>query len=319
MTFLHPLRLVLLVGVVALAVAYVVVQRRRRAAVARYTDPARLAALAPQRPGSVRRHLSPALALVALATMVVALAEPTRAEAVARERGVVVLAVDVSASMSATDVAPSRLDAAIDGATGFVDGLPDGLHIGLVVFDGDARLVVPPTTEQATVTAAIARLGAGEGTAAGEGIATSLRAVESVLSPDLLASGEDLPASIVLLSDGATTVGRPALTAAAEAADVGVPVTTIAFGTPQGTVTLGGETVAVPADPATMRAVADATGARSFEATTAGELGDVYADISTAVGTTTERREVTRGLLGGAVVALLASAAASASTGSSRP
>ncbi|MEZ5180000.1 MAG: VWA domain-containing protein [Acidimicrobiales bacterium] len=192
---------------------------------------------------------------------------------------------------------------------GFVEGLPEGLHVGLVAFDGTARLAVAPTTDRAAVVAAIGDLAEGPGTAAGEGIATSLAAVQAALSPTLLASGEDLPASIVLLSDGATTVGRSAESAAAEAAKVGVPVTTISFGTPDGIVTFDGETVRVPADPETMRAVAEATGARSFEAASADELGDVYADISTAVGTTTERREVTRSFVGLAVVALLGAGA----------
>ncbi|MBX3286093.1 MAG: VWA domain-containing protein [Actinobacteria bacterium] len=308
MSFLHPDRLALLLAVVALAGAYAAVQRRNRAAAARYALPARHAALRPARRGPAR-HAGPLLAMVALAALVVAVAQPTRAEAVAREQGVVVLAVDVSASMSATDIAPTRLDAAKAGATGFVEGLPEGLHVGLVAFDGTARLAVAPTTDRAAVVAAIGDLAEGPGTAAGEGIATSLAAVQAALSPTLLASGEDLPASIVLLSDGATTVGRSAESAAAEAAKVGVPVTTISFGTPDGIVTFDGETVRVPADPETMRAVAEATGARSFEAASADELGDVYADISTAVGTTTERREVTRSFVGLAVVALLGAGA----------
>ncbi|QXC61096.1 VWA domain-containing protein [Aquihabitans sp. G128] len=306
MNFLHPLRLFLLLGVGGLAVAYVAVLVRHRRAAAAYADPARLAALSPGVARSRRtRHLSPVLCLAALAALVVAIAQPTRAEAVPRNEGVVVLAIDVSASMQATDISPSRLDAAIAGATDFVEGLPSGLHVGLVAFDADARLLVAPTTDRATVTAAISGLTEGAGTAAGEGIATSLTAVESVLSPDLLASGKDLPASIVLLSDGATTVGRTAQEGAALAADVGVPVTTIAFGTADGTVSLDGETVRVPADPETMQAVAGATGARSFQASSAGELGDVYADISIAVGSTTEQREVTRGVLGVAMAGVL--------------
>ena len=308
MSFLHPARLALLLGVAGFAAAYVVVLTRGRGAAARYARPERHGTLAPVRRGPVARHVGPVLALVALVTLVVAIAQPTRAEAVAREEGVVVLAVDVSASMSATDIAPTRLDAAIAGATDFVEGLPEGLHVGLVSFDENAELVMAPTTDRAAVTAAVAGLTEGPGTAAGEGIATSLAAVRSVLSPELLASGEDLPASIVLLSDGATTVGRSAESAAQAAAELGVPVTTIAFGTPEGTVTLGGETISVPADPETMRNVARATGARSFEAGSADELGDVYADITTSVGTTTEDREVTRTFLGVAIVALLGAA-----------
>lgn len=314
MSFLHPYRLGLLVALVALAGAYAAVQVRNRAAAARYADPARRSALRPGARRGPSRHAGPALSMFALAALIVALAQPTRAEAVAREQGVVVLAVDVSASMSATDIAPTRLDAAIAGATDFVEGLPEGLHVGLVAFDGTARLAVAPTTDRDAVVAAIGTLTEGPGTAAGEGIATSLAAVEAALSPSLVASGEDLPASIVLLSDGATTVGRSAVSAANEAAEVGVPVTTISFGTPEGTVTFDGETVQVPADPETMRAVAEATGARSFEATSAAELGDVYADIATAVGTTSEEREVTRTFMGLAVISLFAAGAVGLAT-----
>lgn len=315
MSFLHPARVALLLGVVALAVAYVAILYRSRRAAARYARPDRHAALAPTRRKPVARHAGPVLALVALACLVLAIAQPTRAEAVAREQGVVVLAVDVSASMSATDIAPTRLDAAIKGATDFVNGLPKGLHVGLVSFDENARLVVAPTTDRAAVTTAIANLEEGPGTAAGEGIATSLAAVQSVLSPKLVASGDDLPASIVLLSDGATTVGRTAEAAAQDAAKARVPVTTISFGTPDGTVTVQGETLSVPADPETMANVAEITGAKSFEAGSADELSNVYDDITTSVGTTTEQRDVTRVFVGAAMVLLLAAAGTALFTG----
>lgn len=314
MNFLHPDRLWSLVVVVGLAAAYVVVQARRRRAIARYANPDLIHRLAPDRAGRAR-HLSPLLSLVALAALAVAIAQPTRAEAVPRNEGVVVLAVDVSASMAATDVNPTRLGAAIAGATEFVAGLPDGLHVGLVAFDGTAKLLVAPTTDRIAVTAAVAALKTGPGTATGEGIYTSLEAAQSVLSPDLLASGQDLPASVVLISDGATTVGRPVDGAVAEADKLGVPITTIAFGTPNGTVTLDGETVGVPADTETMKTVAADTGGTSFQATTAGELKDVYADISSVVGTTTEQREVTRAFLGLALALLLGSVVISAWTG----
>ena len=314
MSFLHPIRLALLLGVVGLAATYAAVLVRNRRAAARYAAPARQAGLTSQRTGPVARHAGPVLALAALAGLVVAIAQPTRAEAVAREQGVVVVTVDVSASMSATDVAPTRLQAAITGATSFVNGLPEGLHIGLVSFDKNARLLVAPTTDRAKVTQAIANLQEGPGTAAGEGIATSLAAVQSVLSPKLLNSKADLPASIVLLSDGATTVGRSAEQGATEAAKARVPVTTISFGTQDGTVTVDGETLNVPADPQTMENVARITGAKSFTAGSADELKDVYDDITTSVGTTTEDRELTTGFLGAAFVLLLAAAGVTLAT-----
>ena len=116
-----------------------------------------------------------------------------------------------------------------------------------------------------------------------------------------------MPASVVLLSDGYTTVGRPAEQAAEEAADLGIPVTTIAYGTPTGTVAVQGQIVDVPADTTTMQAVADMTGGRYFEATTAGELDDAYTDIRTVVGYTTEPREVSRAFFGAGLLVLLGS------------
>ena len=314
MSFLHPDRLWSLVAILGLVAAYLVVQARRRRAISRYTNPEMLDRLAPDRAGPTR-HLAPLLSVIALVGLVVAIAQPIRAEAVPRDEGVVVLAVDVSASMAATDVLPTRLDAAIAGASEFVDGLPAGLHVGLVAFDGTARVLVVPTTDHAAVTNAVAHLTIGPGTATGEGIYASLDTAQSVLAPDMLGSGADLPASIVLLADGATTLGRPIDGAVAEAVKLGVPVTTIAFGTPEGTVTINGETVGVPADTETMRAVAAETGATSFEATTAGELKDVYGDITSVVGSTTEDREIGRAFLGMALIAILGSVLVSSWTG----
>jgi Ca-activated chloride channel homolog len=317
---LHPGRLWVLAVVALLAASYVGVQRYRRVALDRYADAALQHLVVPDR-ASRRRHLPVVMVLTALAVLVVAVAQPTRAEAVAREHGVVVLAVDVSASMASTDVRPSRIAAAIAGAAAFVDDIPDGIHVGLVAFDGGARVLVTPTTDHAAVLDAVGALTIGRGTAAGEGIHASLDAVEAALAPGTLdagrAAGGGPPAAVVLLSDGATTVGRPVEHAAAAAAELGIPVTTIAFGTPNGTVTVQGEVVAVPADIPTMAAVARATGGSFFEASTAGELQDVYADIRTVVGTTTEQREITRAAVGLAL-ALTVAAVALATSWSNR-
>ncbi len=313
--FAHPGRLWLLVGVVALAALPGLVERQRARSRAAYADAQLLDSVAPRR-APLRRVAPVAVSLAALAVLVVATAQPTRDEVVPRRQGVVVLAVDVSASMAATDVAPDRLAAASAGGVDFVADVPEGIHVGLVAFDGEARLITPPTTDHEEVARAIRALRTGPGTAAGDGIAASLSAIEASLSPDLLGSGEDLPAAVVLLSDGVTTVGRPVDVAAAAAADLGVPITTIAFGTPEGTVRVQGEVVPVPADTATMRMVAQRTGGSYHEATTAGELVDVYADIRSAVGTTTEQREITVWLLGGGLV--LAALAAALTIGWSR-
>jgi Ca-activated chloride channel family protein len=308
MSFLHPERLALLLGVVALAAGYAVVWQRRSKAVARYTQPHLHDRLAPTRTRGVRRHIAPALALGALSMVLVSAAQPTRDERVPRDKGVVVLAIDTSLSMEATDISPNRLDAAIAGATKFVDDLPDGIEVGLVAFDSDARLLVSPTTDHGSVRSAIGTLTTNARTATGEAVFTSLDAVSTALGEDskTTASGDPAPAAIVLLSDGVETVGRSVDSATQAAVDAKVPVSTIAYGTPTGTVTIEGQTMSVPADTQTMKTVADATGGTYFEATSAGELKNIYADIQTTIGYETVPKEVGRALLGGAFVVLLA-------------
>jgi Ca-activated chloride channel family protein len=300
---------VLLALPLALLASYVVLARRRRLRAVRLPTTGVLAAVAPKR--SVwRRHAPAAVALLTVVLLVVAVARPARDERVPREAAVVVLAVDVSASMTATDVAPSRIDAAVAAASDFVDDVPDRFQLGLVAFDGTARVLTTPTEDHDAVRAALQRLTPGEGTAAGEGIAAALDAISSSVE-QAGGGGLDLPASIVLLSDGATTVGRPVEEAAREAADRSVPVSTIAFGTDRGTVVMGGEVVPVPADRQTMEAVADLTGGTAAEAETADELHDVYDDIGARVGSVVEQREIGRAFLGIALVALLAAVASS--------
>ncbi|MCU1369285.1 MAG: von Willebrand factor, type [Ilumatobacteraceae bacterium] len=304
MSFLHAERLWLLLGVLVLVITYVAVLRLRTRSIARYTNPELHERLAPTLAGR-RRHVAPALALVALSTLLVAAAQPTRLEQVPREEGVVVLAIDTSLSMTATDIEPTRLEAAIDGATSFVDDLPAGIEVGLVAFDSDARLLVSPTTDHANVQAAIESLTTNPRTATGEAVFTSLDAVRTALADETTSSGEAVPAAIVLLSDGVETVGRPVEEATTAAVDAKVPVSTIAYGTPTGTVNIEGENLPVPADTTAMSAVAEATGGNYFEATTAGELQDVYANIQTTIGYETQPREVGRALLGAAFAVLL--------------
>lgn len=308
MSFLHPERLVLLLGVVALAAAYLVVQRRRTTTIERYTNPELHDRLVPNQVGA-RRHVGAALAMGALALTLVAAAQPTRPERVPREQGVVVLAIDTSLSMNATDISPNRLDAAIAGASSFVDELPPGIEVGLVSFNSAARLLVSPTDDHDAVKASIATLTTNERTATGEAVYTSIDAVKTALTDKGIEVGTDeAPAAIVLLSDGVETVGRSVSDATQAASDAKIPVSTIAYGTPDGTVTIGGDTIGVPADTVTMEAVADQTGGTYFEATSAGELEDVYADIQTTIGYETVPREVGRAFLGGAFIILLAAA-----------
>jgi Ca-activated chloride channel family protein len=285
MTFLSPARLLLLVVVAGLAAAYVVLQRRRRHYALRFTNLDLLASVAPRRPGW-RRHVPAALMALALAGFVVGLARPARDERVPKEAATVMLVVDTSISMEATDVEPNRLEAARAAGRSFVKGLPKRMEVGLVAFDRSARVLAPPTSDHAVVERAIDRLATGPGTAAGEAVFAALAAIGTV-------EGEGAgTAAIVLLSDGVTTFGRPVEDAAAAAAEQGVPVSTIAFGTDEGTVEVLGQTVAVPADPQAMSAVADATGGSFFEAFSAEELKSVYDDIGKRVGYEVEQREI---------------------------
>ncbi|MBW3614811.1 MAG: VWA domain-containing protein [Actinobacteria bacterium] len=292
MTFLAPHWLGLLAVIAVLASAYVVLQGRRRHYAVRFTNLDLLASVAPRRPGW-RRHLPAAAMGLAAVALAVGLARPAREIRVAEEAATLMLVVDVSVSMDATDVAPTRLAAAIEAGRAFVHGLPDGLLVGLVSFDRGTR-VMSPTRDHEAVQVALHRLTTGPGTAAGEAIYAALDAIASVAGgppPRGKAAGEQT-AAIVLLSDGVTTVGRPVELAAAAAADQRVPVTTIAFGTAGGTVMVQGEPIPVPADPLTMAAVAETTGGRFFEAFSAGELRSVYSDIGSRVGFRTERREI---------------------------
>jgi Ca-activated chloride channel family protein len=314
MTLLAPSRLWLLLLVGALAVAYVVMQRRRRQYAVRFTNLDLLDSVAPRRPGW-RRHAVALAALLAVGGLVVSLARPAHTVRVPRGHGVVMLTVDVSASMTATDVTPSRIDAAKEAAREFVEQVPAGFQVGLVAFDRSASVLTSPTTDHAAVVSAIESLAPGPGTATGEGIYTALEAIQAnatdVKPAQESTKKDDLAATIVLLSDGAQTTGRPVADAAQAAKDAGVPISTIAYGTPNGTVEVQGQVVPVPSDPETMAEVARTTGGKSFEAASASELRDVYKDIQGRVGYTTQTKEIGRVFVALAVIALLLAVAGS--------
>ena len=318
--FVMPHRLWLLLGVVALAATYIGMQARRSRYAVRFTNLALLDKVAPKRPGW-RRHLPALLVLLALTAMVGAFAQPARMARVPRERATIIVAIDTSLSMQATDVEPSRLVAAQVAANEFVAGLPDRLNVGLVTFNGIAKVAVPPTKNRDELHAAIDQLRLGERTAIGEAIFASLDAIGiDTTDPGTDAgdptedgdeAGEDpVPARIVLMSDGSTTVGRPDAQAAAAAKRAGVPVSTIAFGTPYGTIELEGQEgpISVAVNPEALAAIANTTGGTAFTAETGAELQEVYRDIGSSVGYTTEQRDITTTFVGVALVFLFAAA-----------
>ncbi|MDO3700736.1 VWA domain-containing protein [Micromonospora sp. C28SCA-DRY-2] len=311
MIWLSPVRLWLLVGVLALAVGYLMLQRRRSRYAVRFTNLRLLDRVAPERP-AWRRHVPAGLFLAMLALLVVGFARPTAEVQVPRERATVMVAVDVSTSMLATDVEPDRLSAAKEAARRFVDGLPDEFNVGLVAFAGSAAVLVPPGTDREALHEGIERLAEGatgvQGTAIGEAISTSLGAVKGL---DSQAAKEPPPARIILLSDGANTSGMDPMEAAADAVAVEVPVHTISFGTPSGFVDRGGRPIQVPVDGQTLRAVAEETGGGFHEASTSDELRAVYEDIGSSVGYRTERQDVSARFIGLGLVFALGAAAGS--------
>jgi Ca-activated chloride channel family protein len=306
-TFLAPGRLWLLLAVAALVVAYVVLQQRRRHYAARFTNLDLLASVAPKHSGW-RRHLSGAIVGLGLVALIVGIARPVRNEKVPSEQAIVMMAVDVSASMNATDVAPTRLEAARAAAERFVKGVPKKFQVGLVAFDQSAQVLATPTTDHASVIAAIEGMQVGPGTATGDAISTAVDTVKSTLNrarADGSAKKGKLPAAtIVLVSDGVPTLGEPVSQATAQAKAANVPVTTIAYGTANGQVTVQGETVDVPADPATMEQIADDTGGSFFTAQSSNQLKKVYDDIQGRVGFHLEPREILRWFIALALVAL---------------
>jgi Ca-activated chloride channel family protein len=313
MRFLEPMRLFLLVVPAVFAVAYVVVQRRREKYAVRFTNLDLLDKVAPERPGW-RRHAPAAAMLAGLLMLTLAVARPATAVQVPRQQATVTIAVDVSLSMEAEDVDPTRIDAAREAAFAFLELAPEDLKIGIVAFAGTAVPVLSPTIDREIAMRAIERLTLGEGTAIGEGIfaAVQLMTLETTggQGEPPPADAEDVPAqAIVVLSDGETTMGRPDLEAAQVAADAGIPVWTISFGTTAGEVVIQDERIPVPVNEGALREVASVTGGEFFQAATADELQSILDEIGFRVGLEEEDREITDWFAGaGLVLALLAAA-----------
>jgi Ca-activated chloride channel family protein len=299
MSFAWPIALLGL-GLVALAaIAYAIAQRRRRRYVVRFTNLALLENVVADSP-RWRRHIPATLALLALTALVVGMARPQVAVAVAREEATVILAMDSSGSMTATDVAPDRMTAAREAASKFVQDLPKGFRVGVVSFSDQADIVVPPTADRDEALRGLGTLVADNGTALGDAISRSVDLGVSSLDEQLAAAqASDTPVVVLVLSDGANTTGDyEPLEAAQKAADAKVPVYTVALGTDEGTVQgpdgYGGtRTIRVPPDPATLSQVAELTGGKFFEAADQDALQGVYDEIGSQVGVDEEQRELT--------------------------
>jgi Ca-activated chloride channel homolog len=286
-----PSRLWLLAAVVALAVAYVAMQVRRRRDAAKFADPSLLPLLVS---GTMPwwRHAVALIFAAGLVLATVAAAQPTVPATAERQQATVMLAIDTSDSMKATDVAPSRLAAAVAAAKTFIAELPSTFSVGVVSADASPEVIVAPSTDHAAVQVALDRLATSPGTALGEAIFTALAALPAGSTPattvpnqgESSADQAKAPAArIVLLSDGKSTTGRSDEEAIAAAKAAQVPVSTIAFGTDNASVESAGVTVEVPVDASALQGIATGTGGKFFSAVSADELRSVYADINAEV------------------------------------
>jgi Ca-activated chloride channel homolog len=299
MSFASPLMLLSLAALPALAAAYARFRARPGRYSARFPGVPVLAGVVASRP-RWRRHVPAAVAALAIAALAIALARPHATVAVPVERASVVLVTDVSRSMLATDVEPSRLDAARGAAESFLDRVPDELRVGAVAFSTTPLSTVSPTHDRGSVENQLASLDANGGTATGDGLAEALRLVDTE---------EDRrpPAAVILLSDGETTRGRDPIDVARDARRQGVPIYTVALGTSAAVIPDGtGGYLPVPPDPETMADIARASGGESFGVDDAGELDSIYERLGSQIATRPEEREITAGFAAGGMALLLA-------------
>jgi Ca-activated chloride channel family protein len=292
--FEHPWYFVFLLVVLGIIGFYIVVQLAWKKRILRFANMELLESVAPNRP-TRWRHLPAILLAISLLLLTIAMAAPTHEFRIPRNRAVVMLVIDVSQSMRATDVAPNRMAAAQDAAKQFADELTPGINLGLIAYGGTATVLVSPTTNRAATKNAIDKLQFEDRTATGEGIFTALQAIATVGA--VIGGGDTpAPARIVLFSDGKETVPsnpdnpKGAYTAARTAKDQGVPISTIAFGTPYGYVEINNQRQPVPVDNETMKKVAELSGGTAYDASTIAELKQIYATLQQQIG-----YEITKG------------------------
>lgn len=278
--FQRPALLLFALVPAALLAVYVLTQARRRRRLRRYSE-----GTVTQSPW---RHLPIAVSLLSLVLLTIALATPTHDMRIPRNRAVIMLLIDVSQSMRATDVPPNRLKAAEEAATQFAGQLTPGVNLGLVAFSGTPYLLVPPTPQHQATIEALKKLDFADSTATGEAIFTALHAISATA---VVGGDKPPPARIVLLSDGGEN--RPSnpsdphdgvFTAARLAKDEGVPISTISFGTKGGEIEMDGQRVAVPVSTDQMKTVAKLSGGQAYTATNAAELNKSYNAIENEIG-----------------------------------
>ena len=313
MSFAAPLVLVALVAIPALVVFYGATQRDRRRAAAAFALPKMTPSVAPNRP-RWRRHAPMLAFLLALAILIVAAARPEKTVAVPVERASIMLVTDVSGSMQATDVKPTRLAAARAAAKRFVSEVPKSVNVGVMALSSKPRVLSSPTQDRDAINQALDQLTARGGTGTGEAI----QAATNILTHQPGVKGKRAPAAIVLISDGAATGDVDPVAAAQAARKARIPIYTVALGTANGTITVprpggrgGTETRRVPPDPQGMREVSRASRGKAYSAADADKLSDVYKKLGSLLGKKNEKREITAGFAGGGLALLLLGAAMS--------
>jgi len=313
--FEHAWFFLFLIAVLGIVVLYVVVQLARHRRMLRFANMELLESVAPKSP-SRWRHLPAILLVASLLMFTVAMAGPTHDVRIPRNRAVVMLVIDVSQSMRATDVSPNRLAAAQEAAKQFADQLTPGINLGLIAYAGTATVLVSPTTNREASKNAIDKLQLADRTATGEGIFTALQAIATVGA--VIGGGDEPPpARIVLMSDGKETVPsnpdnpKGAYTAARTAKDQGVPISTVSFGTPYGYVEINDQRQPVPVDDEMLKKIAELSGGQAYTASSLEQLKEVFTNLQEQIGYETRKGDASAGWLRlGALVLALAALAA---------
>jgi Ca-activated chloride channel family protein len=312
--FSNPWWLFLALLVVVLGGCYAYILRARRRRTLQFANLEVLDQITPPEKKWMRwlRHAPIALLMVALLLLVVAAAGPQADRKVPRNKATVILVMDVSRSMEATDVAPSRIKAAQAAAKKFADELTDGINLGLISFAGTASNLVTPTPDHNATKAAVDKLVLADKTATGEGIFAAIQQIQT-LNAVLGGAAGAPPARIVLLSDGKQTVPddpddpRGAFTAARKAKEENIPVSTISFGTMTGTVDLDGDRVPVPVDDDSLREIANLSGGTFFTASSLDELNKVYETLQEEIGYEMRKGDNSRPwIIAGTILAIVA-------------
>jgi Ca-activated chloride channel family protein len=299
--FDHPWWFLFILVVAGLVGLYIAMQAARRKRLLRFANTELLESVSPKRP-SRWRHLATVLLMLSLVMFTIAMAGPTHDVRIPRNRAVVMLVIDVSQSMKATDVSPSRLVATQEAAKQFVDQMTPGVNLGLISYAGTANVLVSPTTNRDASKNAIDKLQVADRTATGEAIFSALQAISTV---GAVIGGGDTPppARIVLMSDGKETVPsnpdnpKGAYTAARTAKDQGVPISTVSFGTPNGFVDMDGQRTPVPVDDEMLKRIAQLSGGKAYTASSVDELKEVFTNLQEQIGYETQKGDAGTGWL----------------------